>query len=826
MSELVILLNAPSLTLVQSPNPYHRHRHRRTSPLISSHLNSSSYASSKSSPVSNFSSRIANTSTTLVDSRDGSAFRAAPDRNSLRDCSELASNLAGDGRLEEFLLVAEGVVGSGMDVFQFVADLDVEMVAKGIGGIIKEGKVWDVVEFLRRAEVLGISALKVFDKSCKQILAEECRRMLQCKKVKEVVELMEVLTGFQFRVKELADPHVIINQCVQAGDPELAVRYASIYTHAPILFCDIINEFGKKKDLRSALKAFETSNQKLSAPNMYAYRSMIDICGQCGNYAESRVIYEDLMSQKVIPNIFVFNSLMNANSHDLGYTLNIYRDMQNLGVMADMASFNILLKSCCLAGRVDLAQDIYREVKEKESKGILKLDVFTYCTIIKVFADAKLWQMALMIKDDMILAGVHPNTVTWSSLISACANAGLVEPSMQLFQEMLETACEEREIADIENVHKYNGPIIPSFISNPRHLALARKIPFAPTITTYNTLMKACGTDYNRAKALMDEMKNQGLSPDQISWSIMMDICGDSGNVEGALQMMKSMRQSGMRPDVVSYTTAIKICVQNKRFNLAFSLFEEMKRYRVQPNLVTYNTLLMARSRYGFVHEVQQCLAIYLDMRKAGYKSNDLYLEELIEEWCEGVIQDKSQKLDQINCDEDGKGGPQSLLLEKLASHLNKNNAESHAINLQGHSKIEARIVVLAVLRMIKEKYAAGVPIRDDMLIILGTTLVDHDLPNHESDVKEAVIKLLQDELGLEILIQDSRSNPGREIQSPTPPKLKGEGEMDANNSIHHLDISTTARQPAVIHRIKVTRKSLNQWLQRREGNRKRGPIL
>lgn len=49
-----------------------------------------------------------------------------------------------------------------------------------------------------------------------------------------------------------------------------------------------------------------------------------------------------------------------------------------------MASYNILLKACCIAGRVDLAQEIYREVQDLESAGVLKLDVFTYSTIVKV----------------------------------------------------------------------------------------------------------------------------------------------------------------------------------------------------------------------------------------------------------------------------------------------------------------------------------------------------------------------------------------------------------------------------------------------------------
>lgn len=60
--------------------------------------------------------------------------------------------------------------------------------------------------------------------------------------------------------------------------------------------------------------------------------------------------------------------------------------VQNLGVAADMTSYNILLKCCCHASRVDLAQEIYREVQRLESTGVLKLDVFTYSTIVKVLS--------------------------------------------------------------------------------------------------------------------------------------------------------------------------------------------------------------------------------------------------------------------------------------------------------------------------------------------------------------------------------------------------------------------------------------------------------
>lgn len=51
-------------------------------------------------------------------------------------------------------------------------------------------------------------------------------------------------------------------------------------------------------------------------------------------------------------------------------------------------------------------------------------------------------QTALNIKEDMLLADVSPNMITWSSLISACANAGLSDRAIQMFEEMLMAGCE------------------------------------------------------------------------------------------------------------------------------------------------------------------------------------------------------------------------------------------------------------------------------------------------------------------------------------------------------------------------------------------------
>ncbi|PSS23685.1 Pentatricopeptide repeat-containing protein [Actinidia chinensis var. chinensis] len=780
----------------------------------------------------------------------------------LRYYTDLASRLAEGGRFEDFAMMAESAVASGVEPADFAAMLSAELVSAGVARMVGEGRVWGVVEVLVRAEKIGIGALKMVGGAAVEAIARECRRIVKGGEVEEAVKLMETLAGFGFSVKEMVEPSEIIGLCVRKHDPSTAIRYACILPHAHILLCTIIHEFGKKGDLVSALTVFEAFKKNSSGPNMYAYRTIIDVCGLCGDYLKSRSIYEELLAKKVTPNIYVFNSLMNVNACDLRYTMHVYKHMRNLGVAADMTSYNILLKSCCLSARVDLAQDIYSEVQRLESTGILKLDLFTYSTIIKVFADAKLWQMALKIKEDMLSAGITPNTVTWSSLISACASAGLAEKAIQLFDEMLLAGCEPnsqccnallhacveacqydrafrlfrswkesgfcKSFGEDYNANKYSNTGVKLAHGNSsnnmsnctaksHNLKFPRRVPFTPTTATYNILMKACGTDYYRAKAVMDEMNIVGLSPNYISWSTLIHVYGGSGNVENAVQILSSMRQAGIQPDAIAYTTAIKVCVERKYLKTAFSLFAEMKRYQIKPNLVTYNTLLRARSRYGCLQEVQQCLAIYQDMRKAGYKSNDYYLKQLIEEWCEGVIQNNNQNDGKfISCEETDLGGPHSLLLEKVAAHLHKRNAESVAIDVRGLTKVEARIVVLAVLRMIKENHAQGCPPKDDLFINLGVKIIGTTTAEDKFELEDAIIKLLRDELGLEVILSGTKK-----VNSVTSFDSYANAEKILVSNRFPAELESSARRPAVLQRLKIPRKSLQFWLRRRISTRR-----
>jgi pentatricopeptide repeat protein len=186
-----------------------------------------------------------------------------------------------------------------------------------------------------------------------------------------------------------------------------------------------------------------------------------------------------------------------------------------------------------------------------------------------VFADAKMWKMASKIKEDMQTAGVCLNLVTWSSLINAYANSGLVDRAIEVLEEMIRDGCQptapcfniiltacvkscqydrafrlfyswkESGIKiSVSPEEKENLDDSLTFCTeHPSNSGVLLVVSFRPTVTTYNILVNACGTNGERAKSVMNEMRRSGICPDLISWSTLMNIYGTSRNRNGAIQV-------------------------------------------------------------------------------------------------------------------------------------------------------------------------------------------------------------------------------------------------------------------------------------------------
>lgn len=123
----------------------------------------------------------------------------------------------------------------------------------------------------------------------------------------------------------------------------------------------------------------------------------------------------------------------------------------------------------------------------------------------------------------------------------------------------------------------------------------------------------------------------------------------------------------------------------------------------------------------------------------------------------------------------------------------------------------------------LKHVFVAGELIRDDMFIILGVQELGAGSDKQQFDVKDTIIKLLRDNLRLEVL------SLGPKI--PTEIRINVENPFNPDPNLHKTlekirSPTSATRRPAVLQRLKVTRRSLYHWLQRKSNEHRRQASL
>ncbi|KAG0563918.1 hypothetical protein KC19_8G069400 [Ceratodon purpureus] len=798
----------------------------------------------------------------------------SPKKRHLKRYTTLAGQLAGEGHMLEFAKLLEMLADAGLDKEIFTSKLDSSQLDAGLTLLLSRKQLDLFVHVMKKLTKAGYTAWEFAGKGSREVLTDELLLLLESGRTEYCVKVIESLTECGFLVKKLIDPARVIASCAKSRDLELAHRFVKLLSRNPWHYNLMIREFSYHHELQSSFDVLDIMKELGVAPDLYTYRALMDSCGRCNEPSKAAVVFEAMLKDGFKPNIFIYNSMMNVNVGDLDEVQRYYEHMQGAGITADLATFNILLKAYAASGRADLAAGLYFHIQQT---GELSLDVVSYSTLINVFGRAKMWEEALRVKVDMLDAGITPNVVTWTSIIGACATAGLVEQSFREFDEMLKAGCRPNVncynmllqaciMADqVERAFqlfqewKQTGRIrsFTELVNHPDPLTRTHEliavtdifpkpspslndyqneavadmdnenwsVRYArckPNLVTYNCMMKACGSAPERIRSLMREMKKLSLVPDVKSWSILLDAYGTKGDLEGSLAALEEMRAYGFKPDVIVYTALMKACVQANQPDKAFEIFSEMKASGVRPNAVTYNTLLRGHRNNGQFYQVQRALALYEEMREAGHVPNDFILQGLIKEWAEGLSNSPSSSSSASEVDsEKGFLEYTEALVHKVAVHA-RGDSNAYTIDLHGLSKGEARTAVLAVLRIIKERYLLGSPVEEDLIIITG---MGRRSEKGVPVIRDVVLGVLQKELGLRVLsvlsdaperqdlntqvVEDSEIAEMEDINPTESDRLK---RRQGVNEI----VEIRPRRPINSGRLKVTKESLNAWLGRK----------
>ncbi|CAI8598020.1 unnamed protein product [Vicia faba] len=305
--------------------------------------------------------------------------------------------------------------------------------------------------------------------------------------------------------------------------------FDSIFGLNSISWTAMISGYARSGRKVEALRLFRKSPFK----NLYAWTALISGLVQSGNATDALYLFVEMRRVGVsIADPLVLSSAVGSCANSAVWELGkqMHCVVITLGYESCLFISNALVDMYAKCSDLVAAKYIFCEMRRK--------DVVSWTSIIVGTAQHGLAEEALALYDDMVLAGVKPNEVTFVGLIYACSHVGLVSKGRALFKSMVE------DFGIRPSLQHYTCLL--DLFSRSGHLDeaenLIRTMPVKPDEPTWAALLSACKQhgNINMAVRIADNLFD--LKPeDPSSYILLSNVYAGAGMWENVSKVRKLM---------------------------------------------------------------------------------------------------------------------------------------------------------------------------------------------------------------------------------------------------------------------------------------------
>ncbi|KAK7270293.1 hypothetical protein RIF29_23325 [Crotalaria pallida] len=337
---------------------------------------------------------------------------------------------------------------------------------------------------------------------------------------------------------------------------------------------------------------------------------LVHMYGKCGSFLDAHKVFDRMPDRT----IFTWNAMIGASVSNGNYVgaLELYKEMRVLGVSLDAYTFPLVLKACGVLNEHRLGEEIHG-VAFKFGYGAA---VFVCNALIAMYARCCDLDGAGMLFDSM---KEKEDPVSWNSIISSHAAAGLCLEALSLFRRMLEAgvssntytfvaalqACENPSFLDLGmEIHAFilkSNDLAHVYVANALVAMYAKcgkmgdaervfKAMLCKDCISWNTLLSGLVQNdlYSDALKYFRDMQNSCQKPDQVSVLNMIAASGRSGNLLNGMEVHAYAIRHGMDSDLQIGNTLIDMYAKCCCVNYMSHAFENMP----VKDLISWTTII------------------------------------------------------------------------------------------------------------------------------------------------------------------------------------------------------------------------------------------
>ncbi|XP_023885471.1 pentatricopeptide repeat-containing protein At4g21065 [Quercus suber] len=358
-----------------------------------------------------------------------------------------------------------------------------------------------------------------------------------CSFYSKLGNLESAIKAFQrIREKNVISWTAVISACGDNGEAARGLRF-----FAEMLTEDIIpNEFTLTSvlSLCCTMLSLGVGAQIHSLTIKLGYMSSLPIKNsimylylKCGCISEAEKLFDKMETFSLV----TWNAMISGHSQMMDFAeddlsayrsgceaLNIFFKLNQSGMKPDLFTFSSILTACSRLVAVEQGEQIHAQIIksgflsevvvgtalinmynkcgsiEKATKAFVEMDTRTmilWTSMITGFSQHGQSQQALQLFEDMRLAGVRPNQITFVGVLSACSHAGMVKEALSYFEMM-------QKVYKIKPVMDHFACLIDMFVR------------------------------LGQLNEAFDFIKKNDFEPNEFIWSLLMAGCRSHGNLE------------------------------------------------------------------------------------------------------------------------------------------------------------------------------------------------------------------------------------------------------------------------------------------------------
>ncbi|GAY48108.1 hypothetical protein CUMW_109310 [Citrus unshiu] len=309
----------------------------------------------------------------------------------------------------------------------------------------------------------------------------------------------------------------------------LRVRNSIMYLY---LKCGLFDEAQKLFDGMSHVNLV-TWNAMIAGHAQMMDLAKDDLSAHNGG-TEALRIFSKLNSSGMKPDLYTFSSILTICSRlvALEQGEQIHALTLKTGFLSDVVVGTALVNMYNKCGRIERASRVFVEMSTRT--------LISWTSMITGFANHGLSHQALQLFEDMLLAGVRPNQVTFVGALAACSNAGMVYEALGYF-EMMQKEYKIKPVMDhymcLIDMFVRLGCIEEAF-------DFIKKMDFEPNEVIWSVFIAGCRRHGNMELGFYAAEQLLKLKPkDRESYAMLLDIFVSVGRWEDVAVVKNLMRE-------------------------------------------------------------------------------------------------------------------------------------------------------------------------------------------------------------------------------------------------------------------------------------------